>query len=102
MLERVVAFGIIHVDRLPRRQDEDLGAVLIGREPASQLALVESCDAIQPAEGVKDASLKKDRTLTCRVMNEVLDVHSQRFLREPMWIRPWTQSARSEERRVGK
>ena len=29
VLERVVAFGIAHVDRLPRRQDEDLGAVLV-------------------------------------------------------------------------
>src|SRR5262249_44654347 len=57
VLERVVAFGILHVDRLPRRQDEDLRKILVLREPHSQLALVQGCDAIQPAQRIEDASL---------------------------------------------
>jgi hypothetical protein len=48
---------------------------------------------IEPAQGIKDASLKEDVAWTCRVMNEVLDVHSQRFLRERIRLRSRTQSA---------
>jgi hypothetical protein len=61
VLERVVAFGIVLVDRLPRRQDEDLRKIPVLREPLAQLALAQGSDAIEPAQGIKDASLKEDR-----------------------------------------
>jgi hypothetical protein len=76
VLERVVAFGIVHVDRFPRRQGEDLWKVLVFREPNAQLALVQGCDAIESTQGIKDASLKEDGAWTCSVMDKVLDVHS--------------------------
>src|SRR6516165_545868 len=41
VLERVIAFGIVLIDRLPRRQDEDLRKILALREPHAQLALVQ-------------------------------------------------------------
>ena len=93
VLERVVAFGIVHVDRLPRGQDEDLRKVLVLREPHAQLALVQGCDAIEPAKGIEDASLKEDVAWGRSVMNKVLDVHSQRFVRERIRIRSRTQPA---------
>jgi hypothetical protein len=93
VLERVVAFGIVLIDRLPRRQDEDLRKILILREPHAQLALVQGSDAIEPAQGIKDASLKEDWAWICSVMNKVLHVYSQGFLRERIWIRARTQSA---------
>jgi len=48
---------------------------------------------IEPAQGIKDASLKEDWAWICSVMNKVLHVYSQRFLRERIWIRARTQSA---------
>src|SRR5262249_47673050 len=60
VLERVVAFGIVLVDRFPRWQDEDLRKILVLRQPPAQLALVQGGNAIKPAQGIKDASLKKD------------------------------------------
>src|SRR5215470_6141046 len=87
MLERVVAFGIVHVDRLPRRQDEDLGEVSVLREPLAQLDLAQRCETIEPAHCIKDASLKENRLLACFVMNEVFDVYSQRFPREHIRLR---------------
>src|SRR5258708_13363624 len=63
------------------------------RKPHSQLALVQGRDAIQPAQRIEDASLKKDGAWTCSVMNKVIDVHSQRFLRERGRIRSRTQPA---------
>src|SRR3984893_5786134 len=59
VLERMVAFGIVLVNRLPRRQDEGLRKVLVLREPHAQLAHVQGCDLIEPAQGIKDASLKE-------------------------------------------
>jgi hypothetical protein len=93
VLERVVAFGIVLVDRLPRRQYEDLRKILVLREPHAQLALVQGSDVIEPAQGIKDASLKEDWAWICSVMNKVLHVYSQDFLRERIWIRARTQSA---------
>jgi len=90
VLERVVAFGIVLVDRLPRRQDEDLRKILVLREQHVQLVLVQGSDVIEPAQGIKDASLKEDWAWICSVMNKVLFVHSQDFLRERIWIRPRT------------
>jgi hypothetical protein len=48
---------------------------------------------IEPAQGIKDASLKKDRAWICRVMNKVLCVYPKDFLRERIWIRARTHSA---------
>ncbi len=93
VLERVVAFVIVHVDRLPRGQDEDLGTVLVLREPHAQLALVQGCDAIESAKSIKDASIKEDIARGRSVMNKILDVHSQRFVRELVRIRSRTQPA---------
>jgi hypothetical protein len=45
---------------------------------------------IEPAEGIKDASLKEDWTRIRSVMNKVLNVYSQDFLREGIWIRART------------
>src|SRR3974390_3485757 len=95
VLERVVAFGIVLVDRLPRRQDEDLPKILVLREPHVQLALVQGSDVIEPAQGIKDASLEEDWAWICRVMNKVFHVYSQDFLRERIWMRARTQSAPS-------
>jgi hypothetical protein len=36
----------------------------------------QGCDAIEPAQGIKNASLKEDGAWTCSVMNKILDVHS--------------------------
>jgi hypothetical protein len=46
VLERVAAFRIVHVDHLPRRQDKDLGKVLVFREPlvCPLVALVRNTD----------------------------------------------------------
>jgi len=57
VLERVVAFRIVHVDRLPRRQDEDLGKVLVFREPlvCPFAALVRNTD-LNEAAGAADAT----------------------------------------------
>src|ERR1051325_7568303 len=60
MLERIVAFGIVLLNRLPRRQDENLRKVSVLREPDAQLALVQWCDLIERARGIKDASLEED------------------------------------------
>jgi hypothetical protein len=48
---------------------------------------------IEPAQGINDASLKEDRAWICSVMNKVLHVYSQDFLRERIWIRARNQSA---------
>ena len=48
---------------------------------------------IEPAKGIKDASLKEYGAWICSVMNKVLQVYSQDFLRERIWIRAGTQSA---------
>jgi hypothetical protein len=48
---------------------------------------------IEPAQGIKDASLKEDWAWICSVMHKVLHVYSQDFLRERVWIRARTQSA---------
>ena len=48
---------------------------------------------IEPAKGIKDASLKEDWAWIGSVMNKVLRVYSQHFLRERTWIRARTQSA---------
>jgi len=48
---------------------------------------------IEPAQGIKDASLKEDWAWICSVMNKVLHVYSQDFLRERIRIRARTQSA---------
>src|SRR5215510_2224468 len=93
VFERVVAFGIVHVDRLPRGQEEDLGTVLVLREPSTQLALVQGRDAIEPAKSIEDASIKEDVAWGLSVMNKVLDVHSQRFVHELIRIRSRTQPA---------
>jgi hypothetical protein len=93
VLERVVAFGSVLIDRLPRWQDKDLLKILVPGEPYAQLALVQGYDAIEPAQGIKDASLKEDWVWICSMMNKVLHVYSQRFLRERIWIRARTQSA---------
>src|SRR2546425_7161491 len=93
VFERVVAFGIVHVDRLPRGQDEDLGTVLVLREPDAQLALLQGRDAIEPAESIEDASIKEDVAWGRSVMNKVLDVHSQRFVHELIRIRSRTEPA---------
>jgi hypothetical protein len=47
---------------------------------------------IEPAQGIKDASLKEDWAWICSVMNKVLHIYSQDFLRERVWIRAQTQS----------
>src|SRR5437867_13087847 len=47
VFERVVAFSVFDVDRLPRRQDEDRGTVLVLREPHTQLAVVQGGEAIE-------------------------------------------------------
>src|SRR5215510_13534847 len=93
VFERVVAFGIVHVDRLPRGQEEDLGTVLVLREPHTQLALVQGSDAIEPAKSIEDASIKEDVAWGRGVMNKVLDVHSQRLAHELIRIRSRTQPA---------
>ena len=93
VLERVVAFGIVHVDRPPRGQDEDRGTVLVLREPHAQLALVQGCDVIERAKSVEDTSFKEDMAWARSVMNKVLDVHSQRLVRELIRIRSRTQPA---------
>ena len=59
-------------------EDEDLRKILVLREPHSQLALVQGCDAIQPAQRIEDASLKEDGAWTCSVMNKVIDVFTHR------------------------
>src|SRR5262249_38259028 len=92
VLERVVAFGIVLVDRLPRRQDEDLRKILVLREPHAQLALVQWADVIEQAQGIKDASLKEDWAWMCSVTNNVIYGYSQDFLPERIWIRARTQS----------
>ena len=48
---------------------------------------------IEPAQGIKDASLKEYGAWICSVMNKVLQVYSQDFLRERIWIGAWTQPA---------
>jgi hypothetical protein len=48
---------------------------------------------MESAQGVKDASLKEDWAWICGVMNKILHIYSQRFLRERIWIRSRTQSA---------
>src|SRR5215472_8530453 len=93
VLERVVAFGIVLVDLLPRRQDEDLRKILVLREPCAQLALLQRSDVIEPAQGIKDTSLKEDWAWICGVVNKILHVHSQSLLGERIWIRARTQSA---------
>ena len=60
VLERVVSFGIVRVDRFPGGQDEDLGRVLVLREPDAQLAVVQGCDVIEHAKSIEDASIKED------------------------------------------
>jgi hypothetical protein len=76
----VVAFGIVLVNRLPRRQDEDLRKILILRKSNAQLALVQGTDVIEPAQGIKDASFKEDWAWICSVMNKVFHVYSEDFL----------------------
>src|SRR5579863_3056702 len=93
VLERVVAFVVVHVDRLPRGQDEHRGAVLVLREPHAQLVLIQGCDAIDSAKSIEDASLEEDVAWRRGVMHEILDVHSQRFVRELVGIRSRTQPA---------
>jgi hypothetical protein len=65
-----------------------LEKVMVFREPLAQ-----GCDAIEPAQGIEDGSLKKHGALTCSVVNEVIDVYSQHFPRERIGIRSRTQSA---------
>jgi hypothetical protein len=48
---------------------------------------------IEPAQRIKDASFKEDWAWIYRVMNKVLHVYSQDFLRERKWTRARTQSA---------
>jgi len=90
MFERVVAFRIIDVDGLPRRQDEDLRKISVAREPVLQLAVAQRRDAIEPAQGIDNTSLKENRYLACGVMNEILDVLLQDLPREH--IRIWSRS----------
>src|SRR5215475_3649145 len=52
VLERMVAFGVIRVDRPPRGQEEDLGTVLVLREPHARLAFVQGCDLIEGAKSI--------------------------------------------------
>jgi hypothetical protein len=59
VLERVVAFGVVRVDRPLRVQDEDLGAVLVLREPHAQLALVQRCDVISEQRASRTLRSKK-------------------------------------------
>src|SRR5262245_64358269 len=59
VFEGVVAFGIVDVDLLPWGQKEDLGTVLVLREPDTQVALVQGRDAIEPAQSVEDAAIEK-------------------------------------------
>src|SRR5689334_9318467 len=80
VLKRMIALSVVHIDCPPRGQDEDPRKVLVLREPDTELALAQRCNAIDPAEGIEHASLKEDVALTCRVTSEVLDVHPQRFL----------------------
>src|SRR5437867_12144501 len=82
MLERVVACGVVHLDFLPRRQDEDFGAVPVLREPQAQLVLTQGRDAIEYAQGIEDASFEEDMAWRRGVMHEVLDVPSEHFVRE--------------------
>src|SRR5215475_10805697 len=48
VFERVVAFGIVHVDRFPRGQEEALGTLLVLQEPHTQLALVRGVTRSSP------------------------------------------------------
>jgi hypothetical protein len=48
---------------------------------------------IEPAQCIKDASLKEDWAWICSVIDKVLHVYSQNFPRERVRIRARTQSA---------
>ena len=60
VFEPVVALGVIGVYGFPRREDEDLGVVLVLREPRAQFALAYRRDVVEHRQSIKDASIKED------------------------------------------
>src|SRR5262245_33580319 len=92
--KRLVAFGVVGVDKLPRRQHEHGGMEPVEREHGLQLVGRQWRCLVKRPEGIDQPAIKEDPAGSERLIDVLLDVSTQDLLGESESIRSTTRTGR--------